>query len=132
MIALLIVPDYDLYGGTPPHEDPDTSRDAAESIRGSAASLREQVLRFITRCGDLGATDEEIQFALDMGGNTERPRRRELEELGLVIRAGRTRLTSAHRRADVWISAPDPPPPVPTPLGPFVQPPLFGAGGAGL
>lgn len=115
------MPDYpdDLYGGTPPHEDPDTSKEAAELIRGSAASLREQVLRYISQRGDRGATDEEVQIALRMAGNTERPRRRELEELGWVCRAGRTRMTTAQRRADVWILAPDPD-------APLVQAPLFG------
>ena len=109
----------DLYGGTPPHEDPDTSQEAAELIRGSAASLRDQVRRYIDQQGPDGATDEEIQLALHMAGNTERPRRRELEDLGLICRAGDTRLTTAHRRADVWVRAPDP-------TAPLVQIGLFG------
>jgi hypothetical protein len=124
------VTDYpdDLYGGTPPHEPPDTSREAAELIRDSAATLREQVYRYIGQQGDSGATDEEIQLALAMAGNTERPRRRELEEQGLVMRAGYTRMTTSKRRADVWIIVPEDDglrAPLPWFDGPLVQPDMF-------
>jgi hypothetical protein len=49
-----------------------------------------------------GGTDEELQDALGMNPNTQRPRRIELVERGLVRDSGRTRKTKSGRRATVW------------------------------
>lgn len=86
-----------------------TSREAAKSIRPSAKHLRERVYAVIKSCGEYGATDEEIQKALGMEGNTERPRRRELEIEGRIskIRLGpdiySMRVTESGRYATVWV-----------------------------
>jgi hypothetical protein len=48
-----------------------------------------------------GATDEEIAAALAMGENTERPRRVELQKIGMIRLAG-TRATKSGRKANVW------------------------------
>lgn len=82
----------------------DTTRAAHEKIESSAATLRGEVLRFILSSG--GATDEEIQKGLGMGGNTERPRRRELEAAGLIWDSGQRRTTTAERDAIVWTALP--------------------------
>jgi len=78
-----------------------TSRSAAAEIEPTAGTLRERVLAFLRSQRD-GATDEEIQDALDMPQNTERPRRIELVRLGLVNDSGRTRKTKSRRDAVVW------------------------------
>ncbi len=92
---------YELYRGTPPHQRSDTSIAAAEAIRPSVNGLRARVLQFIQgQCS--GATDEEIQGALQMGGSTERPRRRELVQLGLVLDSGLRRPTASGKKAAVW------------------------------
>lgn len=62
------------------------------------------VLRHLLACG--GATDEEIQCALSIPGNTERPRRRELEAAGLIKDSGLRRVTAANREAIVWVAIP--------------------------
>jgi hypothetical protein len=80
----------------------DTSRDAAESMRPTAATLREAVFNYLFGRGSDGATDEEIQIDLDMAGNTERPRRRELQEAGKVRDSGMRRTTKTGRQAVVW------------------------------
>lgn len=69
---------YDLYGGTPPHEDVDTSREAAESIRPTVSTLREKVFEQIKKTPN-GATCEQIELALGMKHQTVSARIRELE-----------------------------------------------------
>jgi hypothetical protein len=81
---------------------PITRAAAGVAIRPDAARLRAKVLRYIKSRGADGATDAEIQGALDMSGDTERPRRRELQAAGFIADSGRTRLTPAGRAAVVW------------------------------
>lgn len=82
-----------------------TSMEAARLISGKAATLREKVRQFLELRGKAGATDEEIQSALVMAANTERPRRRELEQAGIVRDSGMTRTTTSGRAATVWVLA---------------------------
>lgn len=96
-----------------------TSRAAAAAVRDSAATLRQRVLDYLRSRGRQGATDEEIQLALGMPGNTQRPRRQELERAGLVLPlrspgnapgsapgdAYVTRATRSGRQAQVWVAA---------------------------
>ena len=79
-----------------------TSRAAAASID-NAASLRARVYRLIEERESWGATDIEIQNELNMDGNTERPRRRELQRAGKIKDSGRTRKTPSGRSAVVWV-----------------------------
>ena len=100
-----------------PHSGGATSRAAASEIRGEAKTQRRQVLAYLIGRGVEGATDEEMQIALGMAGNTQRPRRRELEKLRLIeprVIDGEsderhpegkhpvTRLTQSGREAVVW------------------------------
>jgi hypothetical protein len=81
-----------------------TSHAAAESIEPAADTLRAEVYSWIVRCGLYGATDEETADTLRMAGNTERPRRVELCDGGLVADSGQRRKTRSGRNAVVWIS----------------------------
>ena len=83
-------------------DHPETSHEAAEKIAEPAGTLRARVLSFIEYWG--GATDEEIQLGLKMNPSTERPRRVELVERGLVEDSGETRPTRSGRKATVWRS----------------------------
>lgn len=87
----------------PPHSGSPTSQAAAEAIKPTAGTLRAIVLEYLKEHPD-GATDEEMQLALDMAGNTQRPRRQELEKMGFVRATDRTRTTSSGRQAVVWES----------------------------
>jgi hypothetical protein len=87
-----------------PHSGGETSRAAAAAIRPDAGRLRQLVLQAIVERGTIGATDEEIQNALGLPGNTQRPRRRELEQVGLIRDSGQRRPTSSGRRAIVWVA----------------------------
>lgn len=85
---------------------PETSKLAAESMRDSASTLRAKVFAFITGQGEAGATDEQIQLALDMNPSTERPRRVELVRAGSVRDSGDRRKTASGRAAIVWEVSP--------------------------
>lgn len=92
------------YHGVPPHEDTPTSIAAALEIAPVAATLREQVFSAIAKAGAWGMTDEEIGDQLHMGGNTVRPRRRELVLLARVSDSNQVRKTRSGRGASVWVA----------------------------
>jgi predicted HTH transcriptional regulator len=77
-----------------------TSRAAADEIKPSASTLREQVFELLKSEGPM--TDEEIQVRLDMNPNTQRPRRVELVDAGRVTDSGQTKLTKSRRHAVLW------------------------------
>ena len=79
----------------------ETSRAAADSIKLHVVGDRERVLAYLQLMGSRGATDQELQEALDIAESTERPRRVSLVDDGLVIDSGATRDTRAERKATV-------------------------------
>lgn len=81
-----------------------TSRAAAESIKPRVGPMHAQLLEWLMCSGTYGLTDEGMQL-LGMAQNTQRPRRRELQQAGLIADSGRTRPTSSGRQAVVWILA---------------------------
>ena len=83
----------------------DTRRAAGLAIGREAESIRERVLEFIREGGQLGCTDEEVQFGLALRPDTARARRCELRDAGLVFESGRTRATTSGRQAIVWLTA---------------------------
>lgn len=89
-----------------PHNNTPTSRIAAKLAKTFAASQQEQVFSFIEQAGERGATDQEIETALGIAGNSVRPRRRKLVELGRVKESGNLRLTNSNSPAVVWVVAP--------------------------
>jgi len=89
--------------GMPPAQPIKTSMDAADAIKPCAATLRAQVLFYIRSQGKDGATDDECQEALNMGGSTQRPRRVELFQQGKICMAPMMRKTRTGRNANVWV-----------------------------
>lgn len=83
-----------------------TSKAAADQIKPSAAGLRAKVLQYLEDQSLKGATDDEIQVALDMNPSTQRPRRIELVEAGAVKDSGSRRQTRSGRNAAVWVAVP--------------------------
>lgn len=82
-----------------------TSNAAAESMRPHAATLRGDILNFISRYRLYGATAEEIEYQMDIPGNTVRPRLMELRELKKIKDSDKTRKTRSGRSAVVWVVA---------------------------
>lgn len=79
-----------------------TSVAAAESITPEAMTDgQRKVYQFIAAQGGHGATDEECQLRIPMDANTQRPRRRELEDKGVIFSDG-TRKTRSNKSAAVW------------------------------
>lgn len=85
------------------HSEP--SREAAAEALPRAQRDRDRVLEAIRSKADLGLTDEELQCLLHLPGNTERPRRRELQQRGLIRDSGKRRSPAPDRvRATVWVA----------------------------
>jgi hypothetical protein len=82
------------HNGTP------TSRAAAKKHRQHAAVQRSRVLAAIIMAKD-GATREELEGVTGLGGNSIRPRVRELIRAGLLKETGDTRKTRAGIAASV-------------------------------
>ena len=76
-----------------------TSRAAAEQSAPNAETCRSLVLAYLT---GHPATDEQVQFALRMPSSTQRPRRRELVQAGLVRDSLERRETRSGAKAVVW------------------------------
>ena len=95
------------YRGEPPAQSHSpTSLAAAESIRKVIGPLHKRILEYLREVEHFGgSTDEEMQINLDMGANTQRPRRRELELMGKIQNSGTTRRTKSGREAVVWRNA---------------------------
>jgi hypothetical protein len=91
----------DLFSQPPFQPHSQTSYAAAEAIKPDAATLRERVYRRILTRGPI--TDRGIQAALAMAGDTERPRRRELQLAGRIVHGGRT--VENRREAETWVVA---------------------------
>jgi hypothetical protein len=76
---------------------------AADAILPHLAHLEALVLRALQRFpAGMGATDQELQRLCRLSGDTERPRRVRLVELGLVEDSGQTRRGASGRKATVW------------------------------
>lgn len=97
---------FDPAVGLVGHTHPDTSHTAARSVMPRTGTQRRRVLDFIARRGRLGATDLEVQEALGMNGNTERPRRVELVDAGLITDSGRRATVHGHPMI-VWVATVD-------------------------
>lgn len=94
--------EYPFYGGMPPHQrHSTTSRQAAILATPRTGKDRDRVHAYL-KARPEGATDEEIQIDLHLQSDTERPRRRELQQDGLVVDSGRTRKTTHNRQAVIW------------------------------
>jgi hypothetical protein len=104
--------EHDLFGPVSPKfphppsvgltpETLEASVGAADQIEPTAETLRAAVFQYIDWCGEAGATDEEIQIALKMAGNTERPRRWELYLADKIYSDGH-RVNGRGRKCAVW------------------------------
>jgi transcription initiation factor IIE alpha subunit len=82
-----------------------TSIEVREKIEPKVGTLRRKVYEAILLKGLDGMTDQEIEKQLALDGNTVRPIRGSLVEIGLVIDSGTTRPNAKGNRCIVWRSA---------------------------
>ncbi len=85
------------------HDAPQTSVQAALTHLPKSGTARRKVLDYIVSRGTYGATDDEIAKGLDMNPSTVRPRRLELQEVGLIVENGLTRKTRWGNDAKIWV-----------------------------
>ena len=69
---------------TPARNGNAASDQAADRVKVVAPSQYERIYRYFRECGANGATDAEVQAGTGIGGDSERPRRRQLEQRGYV------------------------------------------------
>jgi|GEM_PF-4803886 hypothetical protein len=70
----------------------------------SRETQRGAIYEWLYLRGEEGGTDAEIQAALTLPGDTERPRRGELQAMGMIVDSGRKRRTQFNRLATIWIA----------------------------
>jgi hypothetical protein len=89
-----------------PYSNATTSRAAAHAARGSAKAQRLLVLGALRNAGDAGLTREDLQYLLDLPGDSVRPRVWQLLQQGLIAVSDRQRATFSGRIAEVLVSTP--------------------------
>jgi hypothetical protein len=77
-----------------------TRREADEAVQPVVGDLRERVYRAIVAFGPI--SDQRLAEVCQLADNTERPRRRELEQAGRIIASG-TERTRSGRKAVTWV-----------------------------
>lgn len=80
-----------------------TSRAAAAGALPKSGTNRARILDYITKAG--GATDEELELALNLSGNTVRPCRVSLVQDGWVVDSGKRRPVRSGNDAIIWCAA---------------------------
>jgi hypothetical protein len=77
---------------------------AADRAVSKVEQDRVAILAFVLDRGAHGATDREIQDALQMDPSSERPRRIELVRAGRVTDGYTTRISPSGRACTVWVA----------------------------
>ena len=80
-----------------------TSLAAQEKVRPKFGSNRAKVFQYIFDQQGRGATDQEIQTALNMPGDTLRPTRLSLLKDDLIYDSGKTRQNQNGNDCIVWV-----------------------------
>jgi len=81
-----------------------TSKAAANRAQSRTHIDRSLLLTYLRKCGQDGATDEEMQLATGICGDRQRPRRGDLEKRVLIRKNGLTRTTLSGNQACVWVA----------------------------
>jgi len=87
----------------PPHQAGNApSAAAAASIKSVRTSIHQQIITYLMSKPN-GATDQMMQDDIGIEPNTQRPRRRELQEGNIIKDSGRTAATRSGRKATLWV-----------------------------
>jgi hypothetical protein len=86
------------------HDHDQTAIDAAAQIESVSGRQRRIVLGAIRQSGPDGLTEEETSARTGLAANSIRPRRRELEALGLIAPSEYKRPTRSGRQARAWVA----------------------------
>lgn len=80
-----------------------TSVEALIKVAPKIPTYKQIVLDYLDMRGDLGATDQEMENALGISGNTIRPTRMSLLKSGAIVDSGTTRLNRNGNRCIVYV-----------------------------
>lgn len=80
-----------------------TSIAALEKFAPYQESARERVYQYLVDAQERGATDQEMQKALNMSGDTLRPTRGALLKSDLIYDSGKTRQNEKGNACIVWV-----------------------------
>ena len=80
-----------------------TSVIAQRLSEGLKPLVRNEIMQYLEKMGDHGATDQEIENAIGRPGNTVRPVRGDLVRKGFLRDSGKWRPTVSQCPAIVWI-----------------------------
>lgn len=83
-------------------DDPDTSQDAADDLRGKKANVLEGKVLAAIKKSPLGLTNHEIVTATGLDWNTSSPRVRPLVRKNLVYDSGERRPGPGGKKCIVW------------------------------
>ena len=84
-------------------ENPDTSKEAAASIKPKTNLIKVEVIDYARLRGTQGFTDEELSRWFLCNGSTYRTRRAELTAEGIIVPSGRRARLQSGRHAVVWV-----------------------------
>lgn len=93
-----------MYPNTPGWKERQTSKDAAEEIKPSAATYREKCLRIVEQAS-AGLTPDEAAEILNVSVLTIRPRFSELSAQNKIKDSGVRGKNTSGKRAIVWVIA---------------------------
>jgi predicted transcriptional regulator len=94
--------DRTVYPDAPGYAPPQTSKDAAGSMKPKAAALRQRILAELQVRGSFGATCDELEGAMGLAHQTASARLREMALKGLIVDSEMKRATRSGRWAIVW------------------------------
>jgi hypothetical protein len=84
-------------------ENPDTSKEAAESIQKSRVRIRSEVVSYALMRGAEGFTDESLSRWFLCNGSSYRTRRSELTKSGVIVPSRKRARLASGRHAVVWV-----------------------------
>ena len=84
----------------------ETSKAAADSMITAATGIKHRIYNHLLALGEHGATDDEVEVALDLTHQTASSRRRNLELVGAVRKTTDKRRTRSGREAFVYVAVP--------------------------
>jgi hypothetical protein len=82
---------------------PETSIEAAGSMRFIAPTRRSLILAYLTDMAEYGAIADEVEKAFDWPRQSSMPRLAELGAAGFIAKNGATRRGKSGRRQAVWV-----------------------------
>lgn len=86
-------------------DHPQTSFDAAGRALPKSGTQRRAVYQYIVWSGWHGVSDDDLAEGLSLSPNSVRPRRKELQQAGLIVDSGRRARNRGGNPVILWVTA---------------------------